>query len=198
MGLGSGWLAMGLLLLLPMVGIGLSAIYFVLIGQQVTGTGYRPERLLVQAWRTWGRLLRFLLLLIGVSLLFGMPLMALALVLGPSSEVLSLAVTALWVALIWAQFYLFFLVDAMVISDVGPLQAMRNSMAIVRSHMSSTLGLVILVWIITLGMPVIWDRLAESGPGIVVSIFGNAYIMVGLAAASMIYYRDRIQTNRRA
>lgn len=188
--------AMGLLLLIPLLGIGIAALYYVLIARQVMRRDEGPERLLGRARRSWSRLIGFLFLLIGVTLLLGMPLMVVALLLGASSGLFGLVVTALWVAAIWVQFYLFFLVDAIVISDVGPLRAAKNSIGIVRAHLGSTLGLVILVWIITLGMPIVWDRLAGSAPGTVMGILGNAYITAGLAAASMIYYRDRIATIR--
>jgi hypothetical protein len=194
-GVGSAPVAMLLFLLLPVLGVGLASLYYVMIAQRVAGReDESTARLIARSWRSWGRLLRFLMLLIGVSIAFGTPLVVLALLLGAASGLMNLAVTALWVAAIWAQFYLFFLVDAVVISDVGPIQAARSSVAVVRAYLRPTLGLVIVVWVITMGMPIVWDSLAGSVPGTLVGILGNAYIAVGLAAASMIYYRNRFAT----
>jgi hypothetical protein len=197
-GVGSAPVAMLLFLLLPVLGVGLASLYYTLIAQRVAGReDESTARVITRSWRNWGRLLRFLLLLIGVSIAFGMPLVFLALLLGESSGLFGLVVTALWMVAILAQLYLFFLVDAVVISDAGAIQAAKNSVAVVRAYLRPTLGLVILVWVITMGMPIVWDALAGSVPGALVGILGNAYIAVGLAAASMIYYRNRFAAIRK-
>jgi hypothetical protein len=189
--LDNGLVILGLTLLLPMMGIGLAALYYLSIGRQVV-TGENRGRIVARAWRTWGRLLAFVVMALGAFLVAAVPV-TLGMVLAGSanSSLAGFLMSFLWVALVWIQFYLFFLVDAMVISDVGPLKAMRNSVAVVRYNLGPSLRLIALVWIITLGMPVVWSTLAENPLGIVPSILGNAYIAAGLAAASMIYYRDR-------
>ncbi|MHB8993580.1 MAG: hypothetical protein ACYC66_18315, partial [Chloroflexota bacterium] len=68
---------------------------------------------------------------------------------------------------------------------------MRNSIAVVKSNLGPTLGLVVLVWLIMLGMPIVWDAMAQNPAGVVAGILGNAYISTGLAVASMSFYRDR-------
>jgi hypothetical protein len=194
-GVGSAPVAMLLFLLLPALGIGLAALYYTLIAQRVMGReDESTARVIARTWRSWGRLLRFLLLLAGVSIAAGVPLLFLALLAGEAGGLMGLLVTALWVAAIWAQFYLFFLVDAVVISDVGAIQAARNSISVVRRYLGASLGLVVVIWIITMGMPIVWNALAGSVPGTLVGILGNAYVAVGMAAASMIYYRNRFAT----
>ncbi|MHB0871568.1 MAG: DUF7847 domain-containing protein [Chloroflexota bacterium] len=186
------WMALLLSLLLPIAGIWLASAYYVAVGRQVRGNEERVSTLWSRVGRTWRRLLGFLLLAIGAALLFGVPLVILAVVAGAvSSSLLGFLVTFLWVTAMWVQFYLFFVVDAMVISDVGPIQAMRNSIAVVKSNLGPTLGLVVLVWLIMLGMPIVWDAMAQNPAGVVAGILGNAYISTGLAVASMSFYRDR-------
>ncbi|MGE5619698.1 MAG: hypothetical protein ACM3US_10615 [Sphingomonadaceae bacterium] len=186
------WMALLLFLLLPIAGIWLASAYYVAVGQPVRGDQESVGTLLGRVWRTWRRLLGFLLLVIGVALLLGVPLLVLALVAGAvSASLLGFLVTFLWITALWAQFYLFFVVDAMVISDVGPIQAMRHSVAVVRANLGPTLGLVVLVWTIMLGMPIVWDAMAQNPVGTVAGILGNAYISTGLAVASMSFYRDR-------
>lgn len=184
--------ASALFLLLPVLGIGLASVYYLWIGLQVERNSAGAGRWWSAVRRTWLRLLAFVLLALGVLLLLGLPVMVLALLVGSlSSSALGFLAAFFWVAAIWVQFYLFFVVEAMVISDVGPIQAVRNSVAVVKSNLGSSLGLVVLVWVITLGMPIVWDALAQNLVGILVGIVGNAYISTGLAAASMIFYRDR-------
>ncbi len=181
-----------LILLLPVVGLWLASVYYVSVGGPVRGINESAGAMLGRVWRTWGRLLLFLLLVLGVGLLLAVPVTLLAALAGSANSSLEGSVFAFfWVAGMWVLFYLFFVVDAMVISDAGPIQAVRNSVAVVKSNLGSTLGLVILIWIITLGMPVVWDALAQNVVGTAIGILGNAYISTGLAVASMTFYRDR-------
>jgi len=192
------WVALGLLLLIPAVGIWLASVYYATIGQQVRRESEGIGQLHGRIWRIWRRLLGFLLLLIGGGLLVGGPLTVLALVTGmASTAILGFMMAVVWVVALWLQFYLFFVVDAIVISDVGPIDAIRNSVAVVRSNLPSTAGLVVLIWLIMLGMPIVWDAIARSTPGTLVGILGNAYISTGLAVASMTYYKDRFATLQR-
>lgn len=187
------WSAVALALLLVVAGIGLASAYYVSVARAVTGSVDTSAEISDRAWRLWGRLLTFVLLLIGASLLLGVPLGVIFLLLGSGNPaVLGFMASFVWVAALWVQFYLFFVVDAMVISDVGPRRAMLNSVAIVKFYTRSTLGLVALIWIVMLGMPVIWDALAQNPLGTAVGILGNAFLLTGLAVASMTYYRDRI------
>ncbi len=188
------WVALLLSLVLPVVGIWLASLYYVGIGRQVKGGTEGTGRLWRRVWRSWGRLLGFLLLMLGVILLFGLPV-ALLTVLAAAINLALIGILGsfVWAAILWAQFYLFFVVDAMVISDVGPLQAIRNSVAVVRFNLRSALGLVVLAYVIMLGMPIVWDAVAQGPFGTIAAVLGNAYITTGLAAASMIYYRDRIE-----
>ena len=144
------------------------------------------------AWRVWGRLLALLLLALAAAFVALVPIAILMMLLGSlEASLMSFLASFLMVAFFWLQFYLFFLVEALVISDVGPLRAMRNSVAVVKYNLSPSLGLVMLSWIITMGMPVVWNALAENPLGAIPAMLGNVYITTGLAAATMIFYRDR-------
>lgn len=190
--LDSPWMALLLFLLLPIAGLWLASIYYIAVGRPVRGIDESAGTQWGRTWRTWGRMVALLLVVIGVALLVGIPSMVLAAVVSAvSSSLVGFVVAFLWVTLLWVQFYLFFVVDAIVISDVGPLQAIRNSVTVVRFNLGSTMGLVVLIWLITLGMPIVWDAMAQNLVGTAVAILGNAYISAGLAVASMMFYRDR-------
>src|SRR6185437_14861871 len=49
-----------------------------------------------------------------------------------------------------------------------------------------------LVYVISLGMQIIWTALAQNPYGTVIAIAANAYIASGLAAASMLFYKNRV------
>ncbi len=184
---------LGLAAVLLLCGIVLGAIYLGLAAQVVrTGAG-QPAVAVQRAGIYAVRFVALIAILLVVSLFLGLPagvVIALTALFAP--VVASLFVAALWAVVLWVYFYLFFAVDALFISDVGPLRAIGNSIAVVRMRPASALGLFLASIIISLGMPHVWGAVGASELGLLVSIVGNAYIGTGLVAASMIFYRDRI------
>jgi hypothetical protein len=156
-----------------------------------------PARLPSLAVRAWGRVLLYLLLVIGVALLFGLPIGVLtygAALLSPALA--SLVLSAVSVGVIWAGIYLFFVPEAIFLSGVGPLRAVKQSVAVVRLSFWPTLGLIGLTTLVLFGLGQVWElaseRLTEPW-GLAVGVLGNAYIASGLIAASMRFYRERIE-----
>ena len=134
---------------------------------------------------------------LGIALLLGLPLLLLigftALV-SPPVAVLGGALVA--AGILFASVYLFFAIDAIFVSNAGPLAAIRRSVAVVRRHLRPSLALIVLTWLILAGMARVWDVLAnslQSPYGVALSIFGNAYIASGLIAAGMIFYVQRTE-----
>jgi hypothetical protein len=145
------------------------------------------------AQRALAGAMRFMLLvvtLVVAALVFGLPLTLLMGVLTLLSPLLG----SLFLVAVWAWFYLytFFTLDALFISEVGPLKAIRNSVTVVRLSTSSTLGLFLTILLISLGMPLVWSALGTSEVATIVAIVGNAYIGTGMIIASMTFYRDRV------
>lgn len=96
---------------------------------------------------------------------------------------------------LWAFVYLFFTTDALFVSLVPPMSAIQNSIVVVRHYFWSTLGFIALVLLISAGLSVLWQELAENlrVPGIGLGMLGHIYISTGLAAAGMTYYKERIE-----
>ncbi|HEX5417844.1 MAG TPA: hypothetical protein VFZ25_19475, partial [Chloroflexota bacterium] len=128
-----------------------------------------------------------------VSLVVGIGVSVVSLVAPPVGSFLWLLVTALaQIAGVLFLIYLFFLTDAIVVSEVGPIRAAVSSTRVVANNFWSSVGFIGLVYIITLGMQIIWSGLAQNPVGTVIAIAGNAYIASGLAAASMLFYKNRV------
>jgi hypothetical protein len=98
----------------------------------------------------------------------------------------------MWTAIFWLYVNLFFTVQALFVSNVGPVRAILNSITVVRLSTSSALGLIALLFIVSWGMSYVWSMLGTSDLAIAAGILGNAYIGTGLTIAGMIFYRDRI------
>jgi len=91
------------------------------------------------------------------------------------------------------QIYVGFANEAIVMSRVGPLRALRASFELVRRNLWGVVGFLLLSLLITRGTEVIWEMLGTSMIGGVAAALGSAYIGVGLAAARMAFYRERVR-----
>jgi hypothetical protein len=92
---------------------------------------------------------------------------------------------------LWLGFYLFFAPGAMLVSEVHPGRAVWYSLNIVRTDPWKSLGLVICMSVIQVGLPMLWQQIMVWPWGVLIGIVGNAYVGTGLVVATMIFYRDR-------
>jgi hypothetical protein len=185
-------LAVGVILL----GVFIGCVYRAILAQQAREGELSARRLPAESVTAWLRIIG-LALLLGISgFLVILPLAFIAavasLVTGAATALMTAVVTTLALA---AQLYLFFAPDAIFVSRVGPIQAIRRSVAVVHAGVWSALTLAILVTVIMIGMGQIWVMLASQASwGLALGIVGNAYIASGLAAATMLFYRERMET----
>ena len=182
---------------LVLIGVAIGCVWLGFIAQQVREEQVDVPRLGRTAPRYWLAIVAFFLLLVALFLAIAVPVSVLAAVaqmIAPAvgAFVAVVAAIAFQLLLFWCFLYLFFFGDAIVVSEVGPVRAALNSVRVVSSYFWSALGFIIITWVIMGGMGVIWSSLSRAPVGIVVAILGNGYIESGLAAASMLFYRNRI------
>lgn len=176
-------------------GMLLGSLYHTLVAQQVRPDGASAWATVVQAARGCWRMLGYAMALAGVLALFGLPV--LFMVAGAALVDQLLARLMLIVAAMgwaWLWLYLFFVPEAVFVSRVGPLQAIKNSVAVVRASFWLAAMFMVLSTLILLGMGRAWAVAAAafSPPwGVTVAILGNAYIASGLVAAAMVFYAER-------
>lgn len=186
--------AFGIGLAALLLGALLGCVYRAFLAQLVRGQTIAPAALPREAVAAWGRVVLLALLLIAAMLLVVVPLAfvaALASLVAAGATAIMTAVVVT-VTLI-AQIYLFFAPDAIFVSRVGPIQAVRRSVSVVQSSVWSAVTLVVLITLIVVGMAQVWRVLAgQASWGLALGIVGNAYIASGLAAASMLFYRERM------
>jgi hypothetical protein len=158
----------------------------------------RRAGLLAEGRRTTRDVVRVLGLLgtlLGVGLLLGIPVLLLVIFTAFVAPVVALMGLLLVLgAMLVAMVHLFFAIDAIFVSNVGPLGAIQRSVGVVRLHLWPSVSLMLLTWLILAGMAQVWNVLAsnmQSPYGIALSILGNAYIASGLIAAGMIFYTER-------
>lgn len=191
-GLGGALLA---LLLVNLVALPLSALFLVLTGDAVRRERVRRRGLLRDAGRVALAVLAYVGVVAGVGLALGLPYMFLSgllMLLSPALGVL--AALLLQLVSFWAWIYLGFANEAIVMGGQGPLRAIRASFTLVRRNFWGTLGFLALSsFIIPLGLGVVWQAMSTSWLGLGAAALGSAYIGCGLAAARMVFYRERIR-----
>lgn len=178
--------------LLTLVGLFVGCLYLVPIAARIQGTPVEMPDLARRIALTWTRGLVLTSLLLVAGLFLGLPLLLTLAGLGSASPAMgSLLTTFAFIFLLWAWFYLFFTVDAILISQVGPIHAFRRSFNLVRLNFLQALGFISLVTLIGLGLPLAWLAFADNPWGIAAGVIGNAYVGTGLVSASLIFYQDR-------
>jgi hypothetical protein len=91
----------------------------------------------------------------------------------------------------WLSLYTGFAVEAIVLDRFSPIPALRRSMQLVHQHFFSAIGLLLLLFLISNGLNVVWAILAASPVGMLIALVGSAYIGSGLAAARLVFYASR-------
>jgi hypothetical protein len=178
---------------LALVGLFALALYLSGLGQVVRGEAFDLRRLAGRAPVYWLRLLGLIGIVVGALLLVGMPLLVLAgvlTVLGANPGPLLLL---FFVPLVWIYCFLALAPEAIVVSEAGPLRAIKLSVRVVRRNFWPVLGLLGATLLISQGFPVLWQALARQLPGVPLAIAGNAFLATGLTAAAMYFYRERVQ-----
>jgi len=104
----------------------------------------------------------------------------------------------LWILFIgfsvWLSIGLFFVVPAVAWDGVNLASAAWRSLNVVGRNALSTLGFLILSFVILEGFSRIWMQLSARQWGLVISIVGNAYLGTAIMAATFLFYQSRYQT----
>ncbi|NJN66828.1 MAG: hypothetical protein HC884_08970 [Chloroflexaceae bacterium] len=159
------------------------------------GTSPSPGIPIPSVWETLVvavRLASYLLLLAMGVLAAGLPSLILSILMVREFPLLATPLFLGWFVLwFWFSVFTGFGIEAMLVSRVGPVQAVLRSVRLVRHHLLGALGLVVLSMLITSGLGVIWSALAQHPAGLAVAMGGSAYIGSGLVAARLVFYRER-------
>jgi hypothetical protein len=173
----------------------IGCVYRAILAQQARDGDISPWRIPRESVVAWYRLLTLVVMLFVAGCVVIFPLAFL----GAVASLATTAATGIMMGLVVtlalaANLYLFFAPEAIFISRVGPIQAIRRSAAVVHAGVWSALALVLLFSVILVGMAQIWIALASQASwGLALGIVGNAYIASGLVAASMLFYRERME-----
>ena len=178
-------------LALALAGLFALALYLTGLAQMVRGEAFDLRRIAGRGPVSWLRLLGLFGIVAGALLLLVLPILLLAGVMVALGANPAPLLVLLLVPVLWGYFFLALAPEAIVVSDVGPLQAIKLSVRVVRRNVWAVLGLLGATVLITQGFPYLWVALARQLPGVPVAIAGNAFLATGLTAAGMYFYRER-------
>lgn len=171
----------------------LSGLFLTLLGGAVAGERLGPAEALRRSLRVAWRIALYLLAVLGVGLIMGLPFLAISAIVVATLPAAVVPVLGAWyVALFWAYIYTGFAPEAILISRVGPLRAIYHSVNVVRRNLLATLGLLLISFLIVSGLGVVWQRIGDSPGGVAAAILGSAYVGSGLSAARLQFYRERL------
>jgi hypothetical protein len=176
------WPLVPIELLLLAGGLLITAAFLSMIGWQIRGEPMALGRLAGWTLTTW---LRLLVIMIPIGALMLVTLLAAA-IFSPLGIVLL-------IGLIWLLLYIYFFPQAIALAGHQPLGAVLSSAQIVRLNLWPTVRLLLLIFVLSNGLGLIWERLAaHSTLGTVMAIATSAYVGTALTAAVFVFYRDRL------
>lgn len=180
------------LIALVLLGLLVGSLYLGLIARWVTGNRMQLSTWARLVWLYWARIIAFVFVaLLGaflVSVPFFLALEILALILAPLASLVFLAGVGMGM---WGMFHLFFAAHSILLYGTSVRRAIRNSVALVRQNRLSSLGLLLIAVVISLGLSMIWNIPPSESWMRLIAITGNAFVNTGLATATFVYYRER-------
>jgi hypothetical protein len=180
------------LLSLALVGLLVGSFYMSLIARWVGKSRVSLGTWIKRTWLHWARIVTFVFVVLLCSFFLSVPLFLLvevaAIIFAPLASLVLLAGVGMGM---WGLFHLFFAVHGILLDDMKPLQAMRHSAKLVHRHRTSSVGLVLMTVVISLGLSTIWHMPPPDSWLRLTAIAGNAFINTGLTAATFVYYRER-------
>lgn len=189
-------------LLFSLIGLLLGSYYFHLMGRLVTGNP-QPTTLGQLGWETMQSVL-LVLLLVALALGIGFPvLLFVSFVALFSIGLAQLAMLIIAVMLIWVLLPLVFSAHGIFVFQLDTVRSTLLSFRLVRSFLPGTGLFLMLSFLISQGLDMLWRVPPDNSWMALVGILGHAFISTSLVAASFIYYaggvkfmQERLQEQR--
>jgi hypothetical protein len=194
---GSSGLVLLVALGLILVGSLVSMAYSVPIADAILGRKRNAGELVRAIWRAWYRMVALLGLIVGGVIALAIPVGIVAAIFAVGGvDLLPLFSSLLLLGGIAALFYGYFVFDAIVIADVGPITAIRYSVGVVHRNIRAAIGFILASLLLTTGIPEIAESLLSEAPGLIIAVGVQAVIATGAAAASFLFFVDRLRSWR--
>ena len=188
---GSFSLAIGITILLTIVGLSFGTLYYITVAQASLVGKVDVGRVLADWPRASVREMGLALIWATIFVAVSLPsscLISLFLVGGAALGQLSLFFYA--GILVWLFFPLLFSAHGIIAYQQKTMTSMRSSVRLTRLTLPMTVLLLLAIIVISQGLDIIWRWPSEDSWFSLIGILGHAFVVTGLLAASFIYYRD--------
>lgn len=174
-----------------LIAVVLSALYLQLVAAaSQSGSSSQTDTAYVhfanKYLRTLGRLLLYAVAIVAVGVLLIIPVSiftVLLVSLNPAFGAFVLFLcSAMW---LWATIYIGFTREYMVLYDIGPFQAVKASIALVRGAFWRVLGFLGVMLVVAAGTGIIFAGMIGTDAGLIGAVIVSAYLMSGLSLARM-------------
>lgn len=185
------WLAAAL------VGVALVMLFRVLLARAVCERPLWDGALPAEAARAALRYLGFLTLLVATAVAVGLAagvLLAVAALVSP--DLAALVGLLLTSGVVIVSVLIAFVAEAIALTGLGPVEATRLSVRVVRRHTWPAIGLILAGWLVLLSLPDLLGRLTGGGVGLALAIVVYAFVATGVALARMQFLHDRLPAGR--
>ena len=199
---GTQWV--GFFLLFSLVGLFLTAIYYVTIASVVSErddeAGTKPfDRWLSTVGRSWLRIVGLALFFMLLALIVYLPLSVLGALLFLLSSTLGTLVLLLApIIIIWIVIYLSLAPQGITLDGRALFPAIMDSVRLVQTNLAAVLSLLLLVLLIGTLVDLLLLA-AENGTWLtLINILGHAFVHTSLVTSLFIFYQDRVSIPSRA
>lgn len=190
---GSIPLALGWICVIVIVGLGLSAVYLWRIGLVSRETSDMPVPGPLPPARIWGSLLKLLFWLLVSLLILGFPaLFATSMLSFISIGVSGFILTVLVSIAAFVLLHMIFTIPSVVQFKKHPLQAIQESFILTRADFPATLGLLLIILVISHGLNFVWMIPDPASWATLVGIAGHATVSTALVVTLFIFYQERV------
>ena len=191
---GSAWTVVGIVLGLLVAGSFLLVAFRVPLARTVRRDASSLSQAMRETGVAWVRFLGYLALLAlaGVALLVPVMFASAVLVILGFNLVFVLTM-ALLIFGGMASVATLFVLDAMLLHRIGPIQGITMSMTVARTYFGQTARFAATSLLLATGALQVWSVIVENIPGIAIALVANAFLRTGLSLASMLFYADRFR-----
>lgn len=151
-----------------------------------------PASLVLYTLKAWMRFLAVLVLIAIAALVLLIPMILVAGILLLMGLDLA-ALISLFVVMAGSLVALYtrFVLESIILNDIGPLRALKRSALIAQTFFGPTVRFSIVAVLIATGALRLWDVMIPTPPGLPVAIIANSFLGTGMAIATMMFYYDR-------
>lgn len=183
--------------ILSLVGIIVGTLYFSLVAQVVKNGQVSWQDLFIQFTRNIFQIILLTLSLILILVVISFPIscmMSFAMLGGLGFEQVTLIfVMVIFVLYLWLLLPMVFSPHAIILNQQKAWGAIKNSFRISRKTLPTSFVLIIVVFLVSEGMGILWNIPPDSSWLTLVGILGHAFITTSLLASTFFYFRDANQ-----